>query len=612
MARKFLTHIDLTGNQIFNAAFEKLATDPTTGNFEGRVYYNTVDGSLKVYHDGTSSWHFVGAITDVQGTTDQVTVSVDGDGIATISLPSNIHVDVTGNLTGNADTATSANYATSAGSASSADHASSADSATNADYATTAGTANAVAANSVNLGTDTNGDYVANLIAGTGIGIDYTSGEGVSPTITNNGVTSISGTADQISVDNSTGDVTVSLPSAVTFPGSINVTTDAVITGNLTVNGTTTTVNSTTVTIADNFVELNSNFTSGSPIANAGISVRRGDDASEQLRWNESSGRWDVGTEGGSFTNIMLVGDPLQDPTINGQMTFDNSSGTAIGYETVNGNNTFRLVAENQLNLRSLNADVVLQADYNHEGPNGNGSSGKVFYGWGRSATNQNLEREVATIGTTQTFSNKTIYSPKLLGPVYVQSGGGAGGLNNTIDADNSTGVLKIGSGYGINISTSSGDIILVPDGSAKVGTDVITTNTASQTLTGKTIDSPVVIGSGVVFEGTTVDEVTTTVSVIDPTANRTINFPDASGTVALLSDITGNAVKVTANVGNGTNTSFAVNHNIGTRDVQVQVYDNSTYETVEVDVVRTDANNVTVSFTVAPSTDAYRVVVIG
>ena len=69
---------------------------------------------------------------------------------------------------------------------------------------------------------------------------------------------------------------------------------------------------------------------------------------------------------------------------------------------------------------------------------------------------------------------------------------------------------------------------------------------------------------------------------------------------------------KATANVGNGTNTSFAVTHNLGTRDVQVQVYDNASYDTVECDVVRTDSNNVTVSFTVAPTTNAYRVVVIG
>lgn len=42
-----------------------------------------------------------------------------------------------------------------------------------------------VAANSVALGTDTTGDYVASLVAGTGISIANNSGEGTTPTITN-------------------------------------------------------------------------------------------------------------------------------------------------------------------------------------------------------------------------------------------------------------------------------------------------------------------------------------------------------------------------------------------------------------------------------------------
>jgi cytoskeletal protein CcmA (bactofilin family) len=69
---------------------------------------------------------------------------------------------------------------------------------------------------------------------------------------------------------------------------------------------------------------------------------------------------------------------------------------------------------------------------------------------------------------------------------------------------------------------------------------------------------------------------------------------------------------KVAASVGNASATSFAVVHNLGTRDVTVNVYDNATYDTVETDVVRTDANTVTVSFAVAPSSNAYRVVVVG
>lgn len=70
---------------------------------------------------------------------------------------------------------------------------------------------------------------------------------------------------------------------------------------------------------------------------------------------------------------------------------------------------------------------------------------------------------------------------------------------------------------------------------------------------------------------------------------------------------------KVSATIGDGSSTSYTVTHSLGTQDVQVQVYQTSApFGTVEVDVNRTDTNNVAVVFTVAPASNAYRVVVIG
>lgn len=65
-------------------------------------------------------------------------------------------------------------------------------------------------------------------------------------------------------------------------------------------------------------------------------------------------------------------------------------------------------------------------------------------------------------------------------------------------------------------------------------------------------------------------------------------------------------------NVGNSADTSFTVTHNFGTRDVVVQVYDNATYDTVIADTLRSSTNAVTVTFSTAPTTNAYRVVVTG
>lgn len=64
------------------------------------------------------------------------------------------------------------------------------------------------------------------------------------------------------------------------------------------------------------------------------------------------------------------------------------------------------------------------------------------------------------------------------------------------------------------------------------------------------------------------------------------------------------------ANVGDGSATSFALTHGLGTRDVVVAIYDNSTYEEVITDVVLTSTSVVTVTFAVAPASNAYRVVI--
>lgn len=72
----------------------------------------------------------------------------------------------------------------------------------------------------------------------------------------------------------------------------------------------------------------------------------------------------------------------------------------------------------------------------------------------------------------------------------------------------------------------------------------------------------------------------------------------------------------VALTIGDGAATSYVVQHGLGTRDVLVQVYHvatgSPTYETVTTDVVRTDTNNVTISFSSPPASNSYRVVVTG
>ena len=56
MAQKFLTNIDLNQNQLINASFEVLGADPASGNFDGRLIFNSTEGVIKVYDSTLSAW----------------------------------------------------------------------------------------------------------------------------------------------------------------------------------------------------------------------------------------------------------------------------------------------------------------------------------------------------------------------------------------------------------------------------------------------------------------------------------------------------------------------------------------------------------------------------
>lgn len=96
-------------------------------------------------------------------------------------------------------------------------------------------------------------------------------------------------------------------------------------------------------------------------------------------------------------------------------------------------------------------------------------------------------------------------------------------------------------------------------------------------------------------------------------------NASTASGARTNLADTTAGfttstpvLARVSAQTVTGASTSFNIDHNFGTRDVIVQVHDETTYETVFLDVTRPSTNRVTVTFSTAPGSSSYRVVVTG
>lgn len=78
------------------------------------------------------------------------------------------------------------------------------------------------------------------------------------------------------------------------------------------------------------------------------------------------------------------------------------------------------------------------------------------------------------------------------------------------------------------------------------------------------------------------------------------------------LGNWSGRKRKFTQTFGDGSATSFNIDHNFATRDVAVEVYRNSgSYDSVIVDVTRPTTNRVTLTFVSAPSASAFNVVVI-
>lgn len=90
--------------------------------------------------------------------------------------------------------------------------------------------------------------------------------------------------ANQLEQPNITRTVDVGDNETITFGGA-----EVVISGNLTVNGTTTSVNSNEVNIGDSIIKLNSDAT-GPATADAGFEVERGDDTNVSFIWDESEG----------------------------------------------------------------------------------------------------------------------------------------------------------------------------------------------------------------------------------------------------------------------------------------------------------------------------------
>ena len=143
-----------------------------------------------------------------------------------------------------------------------------------------------------------------------------------------------------------------------------------------------------------------------------------------------------------------------------------------------------------------------------------------------------------------------------------------SGTITGTVSGSSTAGNIQIGVTGNNEIDTASGNLtidsaggtVTVDDnlsvsGNATITGD-LTVNGTTTTVNSTTIE----ITNSFTFEGSTADANETVLGVVDPTADRTINLPDASGTIVLqdtTDTLTNKTINLTSNTLTGTTAQF-------------------------------------------------------
>jgi hypothetical protein len=346
---------------------------------------------------------------------------------------------------------------------------------------TISSTSNTISVTSGNVTdfTEASVDAVAAAIAAgtqTNITITYNDEAGSLSFNASGGVSSIAGTANQITASTSTGAVTLSLPNAVTFPGTVTLNADP-----------TNPLEAATKQYVDAVAE--------------GLHVHASVVAATTANVDLSTG-----LEAGDVIDgvTLVAGD---------RVLVKNQSTTS----------------QNGIYVASTSGAAVRASDYNTASEI---DPGDFFFVSGGTTYNNTGWVQVETVTTLGTD------------PIVFEQFSGAG----TYLAGN--GLTLTGNTFSIN-------------------TGVTVDLSTAQTLTNKTLTSPVVSGlylsdNNIIVEGTD-NTHETTLTFTDPTQDNTITFKDATGTVAFTTDIEtavdgfGNAVTS----GGGLSVSYASTNNV-------------------------------------------------
>ena len=146
------------------------------------------------------------------------------------------------------------------------------------------------------------------------------------------------------------------------------------------------------------------------------------------------------------------------------------------------------------------------------------------------------VDSTIITGPSTTTLTNKTINGPD--NTITNIANGSLANSSITVSDGSNTSPINLGGTLNfagtaneVNVVENAGTVTIgMPDNVVITGN--LTVNGTTTTVNSSTIE----ITNSFTFEGTTSDNFETTLSVIDPTADRTVNLPNESGTVVLQS----------------------------------------------------------------------------
>ena len=259
-------------------------------------------------------------------------------------------------------------------------------------------------------------------------------------------------------------------------------------------------------------------------------------------------------------------------------------------------------------------------------------------------ASSLKLNERILVMGGTTALSGASSIANGLYTVTTVGTSGVATVLTRSTDYDNHLNgqvvagtfvFVALGTVYGKTgwVQNAEGTATNVADG-IKLGTDGISWTQFSGTGTYTASNGVLLTGTNFTFAPSTTGGLTTSVSggavllptnsglnttssglAVTPGLGITITGQGAAGAattnqVAINTDVV--TRKYSTTIGDGSSTSITVTHSLNTRDVNVTLYDVSTYAEVNCDIVHTTVNTVTLAFSVAPASNSYRAVVHG